>query len=62
MKVGKTGIEADRSNSTSSVTIASLSACTLSLLDGVDKNTNVKTGVCVDRGLVRENKLCTTLS
>ena len=46
MKVGKTGIEAGHSNSTSSVTILSLSACTLLLLDGVDKITKVKDGDC----------------
>ncbi|RLF06128.1 MAG: hypothetical protein DRJ64_04765, partial [Thermoprotei archaeon] len=44
MKVGKTGIEAGHSNSTSSVTILSLSACTLLLLDGVDKIMKVKDG------------------
>lgn len=42
MEVGKTGIEADHSNSTSTVTMFSLSARTLLLLDGVDKITKVK--------------------
>ena len=49
MEVGKTGIKTDHSSSTSSVTIASLSACTLSLLDGVDKITKVKAGDCRSR-------------
>ena len=41
MEVGKTGIEADHSNSTGTVPIVSLSARTL-LMTGMDKITKVK--------------------
>ncbi len=53
MEVGKTGIKADHSNSTSSTTIFSSNACTLSLLDDVDKITKAKTGGCGSRVVLR---------